>query len=106
MAQDDIRIGRATVPHHQHGGWALPGRVRTESFHVASRVAARIDALIPVEMTPASILLEKSRAPRKAPERRYIRINKRPATQARVFGENRSSAATGSGNGIRKAQRG
>ena len=50
-----IQIGRATVPAHHAGGWALPGRRRTESLEVAVATARAVADTLgsPPESVPA-----------------------------------------------------
>lgn len=46
MRNRGILFGRATVPPHADGGWALPGQEQTYSEAAAIEMAARIDAEI------------------------------------------------------------
>lgn len=55
MGQSDIRMGSATVPIHADGGWALPGRQRTENRIEAMAAAAEIDRLMGCKDVPQSV---------------------------------------------------
>lgn len=46
MRQSDIRFGGATIPAHEHGGWALPGGRRTYNAVEAMAVAADLAGII------------------------------------------------------------
>ena len=46
MRQSDIRFGGATIPAHEHGGWALPGGRRTYNAVEAMAVAADLAKVI------------------------------------------------------------
>lgn len=46
MRQSDIRFGGATIPAHEHGGWALPGGRRTSNAVEAMALAADLARVI------------------------------------------------------------
>ena len=46
MRQSDIRFGGATIPAHEHGGWALPGGRRTYNAAEAMAIAADLAKVI------------------------------------------------------------
>lgn len=46
MRKSDIRVGGATIPVHDLGGWALPGGSRTNDEEEATAVAAALAKVI------------------------------------------------------------
>lgn len=81
MKRADVRLGGATLPVHEQGGWALPGGGRTTDPMEALAVAAELAALIPAHEVP-----ERSRQP-KAPSRtprRTVQVTRRQAECTRL----------------------
>lgn len=83
MKRSDVRLGSATLPVHDDGGWALPGGGRTTDPLEAMAIAAELAARMPQgEIPEVAGLHRQPAAPKRL--RQPVRVTRRPADCTRL----------------------